>query len=84
MRTEDPQPVRLADYRPPAYLIDTVRLEFRLAPSATRVRSTLTIRRAGDDAEPLRLDGEGLRSIALSIDGRAPSMHLSTPSTPRG
>jgi aminopeptidase N len=71
MQTDSPQPVRLADYRPPAYLIDAVRLEFALEPSATRVRSKLTIRRAGEKPEPLRLDGEGLKSIALAIDGRA-------------
>jgi aminopeptidase N len=69
MRTETPQPVRLADYRPPAFLIDTVRLDFDLAASATRVRATLALRRNGDHAEPLRLDGERLRLISAAIDG---------------
>ena len=70
MRTDIAQPIRLVDYRPPAYLIDEVRLEFRLEPSATRVKSILSIRRSGNHAEPLWLDGEGLKSIALSLDDR--------------
>jgi len=71
MRTDFAESIHLVDYRPPAYAIDEVRLEFRLEPSATRVKSTLSIRRAGDHAKPLRLDGEGLKSISLSLDGRA-------------
>ncbi len=71
MRTDIPQPVRLTDYRPPAYFVDEVRLAFDLAPAATRVRARLAIRRNGDHAEPLRLDGEGLKPISLAIDGRA-------------
>ena len=71
MRTDIPQPTRLVDYQPPPYLIDEVALDFRLSPSATRVKARLTIRRAGDHAQPLRLDGEGLRPIAFAIDGRA-------------
>ena len=34
MRTEQAQPVRLADYRVPDYLIDTVDLDVRLARHA--------------------------------------------------
>ena len=43
--TPAPRETRLADYQPPAYLIDTVRLEFTLDPAATRVRSGLALRR---------------------------------------
>jgi aminopeptidase N len=32
-----PQPTRLADYRPPEFLVDTVELTFDLAPADTRV-----------------------------------------------
>jgi aminopeptidase N len=71
MRTETPQPIRLSDYRPPAFLIDAVELGFRLEPNATRVTSRLSIRRNGDHAEPLRLDGVRLRPIAFAIDGTA-------------
>lgn len=43
MRTDFAESIHLVDYRPPAYAIDEVRLEFRLEPSATRVKSTLSI-----------------------------------------
>src|SRR3989338_4082745 len=72
MRTETPQPVRLAEYRPPAYLIDEVFLDFALEPSATRVKAKLTVRRNGDHAEPLVLDGDGLKTLWGKADAPAP------------
>jgi len=71
MRTETPQPIRLADYRPPAFLIDEVSLAFDLAPNATRVKSRLNVRRNGAHAEPLKLNGERLNLVSVSVDGRA-------------
>src|SRR5580704_769025 len=71
MRTDTPQPIRLSDYRPPAYLIDTVDLDFRLEPTATRVRASLAVRRQGDHAEPLRLDGVRLKALSFAVDGVA-------------
>ena len=71
MRTDIPQPIRLADYRPPAFLIDQVHLDFDLDPTATRVKATLTIRRNGDHAEPLRLNGVRLKPISVAVDGEA-------------
>src|SRR4051812_44311085 len=75
MRTDQPVPVRLADYRPPAFLVDEVDLVFALEPSATRVRARLSLSRNGEHAEPLRLDGVRLKPISVAIDGRplAPS-----------
>ena len=70
MRTETPAPVRLADYAPPAYLIDEARLAFNLEPDATRVKARLTMRRNGDHAQPLRLNGERLKAISVAMDGR--------------
>ncbi|QUD86118.1 aminopeptidase N [Phenylobacterium montanum] len=70
MRTETPQPIRLSDYRPPAFLVDEVHLDFQLEPNATRVRSRLTLRRNGEHAEPLRLDGVRLKPVSVAIDGR--------------
>jgi aminopeptidase N len=69
MTSKKTSPTRLADYRPPAYLIDEIDLDIRLDPSATRVRSRLTLRRNGDHALPLRLDGERLTPISLRVDG---------------
>jgi aminopeptidase N len=70
MRTDTPSPVRLADYKPPAYLIDQVHLDFDLEPRTTRVKAKLSVRRNGDHAKPLRLDGEGLKLIGIAVDGR--------------
>src|SRR5215469_13967765 len=68
-----PQPVRLADHRPPAFLIDTVDLVFDLDGEDTRVKSRLGMRRnpaAFDPAEPLQLDGEDLTLVSLALDGQ--------------
>ncbi len=70
MRTETPPPVRLADYRPPAFLIDEAHLDFDLSPGATRVKARLNIRRNGEHAEPLRLNGERLKPLSVAVDGR--------------
>src|SRR5665213_972467 len=70
MPTDTTQPTRLADYRPPAFLIKAASLEFQLEPRATRVKARLTIRRNGYHAEPLRLNGERLRAVSVAIDGR--------------
>ena len=40
-----PRETRLADYRPPAFLVETVELSFDLDEAATRVRSRMTVRR---------------------------------------
>src|SRR5690242_15407134 len=70
MRTETPQPIRLADYAPPAFLVDEVSLTFDLKPNATRVRAVLAVRRNGAHAEPLRFNGERLKLVSIAIDGR--------------
>jgi aminopeptidase N len=67
-----PRPVRLAEYRPPDFLVDTVDLVFELGDTDTRVKSRLGIRRnpEGSDREaPLHLDGEELALISLALDG---------------
>ncbi len=61
-----------ADYRPPAFLVDNVDLHFTLDPAATVVRSRLTVRRNpahGDATAPLRLDGEAIELLSVSLDG---------------
>jgi aminopeptidase N len=70
MRTDTPQAIRLADYRPPAFLIDEVHLTFDLQPNATRVKAKLQVRRNGDHSDPLTFNGERLTAISVSIDGR--------------
>jgi aminopeptidase N len=69
-----PQPVRLADYRPPDYLVDQVELQFRLEPADTVVEARLAMRRnpaAGERSPPLVLDGQELELIGLRLDGEA-------------
>ena len=66
-----PQPVRLADYQPPAYLIDTVDLAFELGAEDTRVKSRLSIRRnpaVSERGAALHLDGEALELVSLALD----------------
>ena len=70
MRTDTPQPIRLTDYRPPAFLVDEVHLTFDLKPNATRVKAKLQVRRNGDHAEPLKFNGERLKAISVAVDGR--------------
>jgi aminopeptidase N len=70
MRTETPQPIRLSEYRPPAFLVDEVHLTFDLQPNTTRVTAKLSVRRNGDHAEPLVFNGERLKPLRVAIDGR--------------
>src|SRR6201982_169493 len=74
MRTEQGRPVRLEDYRPPDWLVESVELDVSLSPTATRVRAALTLRPNGNGAAPapLMLDGEALTLRALKLDGAAP------------
>ncbi|MDO9125603.1 MAG: aminopeptidase N, partial [Parvibaculum sp.] len=67
MRTEDPRPIRLKDYTPPAFRIEEVSLEIELDPKRTRVHSRLSMRRQGEG--PLVLDGEKLKLHEVRIDG---------------
>ena len=73
MRTEQPVPIRLEDYRPPDWLVETVDLDVSLDPTATRVRATLRLKpnpKATAPA-PLVLDGDGLTLGSLTLDGEA-------------
>ncbi len=69
--TDRPKPVRLADYRPPPWLVDSVRLDFLLDPETTRVTSRVAFSpNPGTDDRTFHLDGEGLRLVRAAIDGR--------------
>ncbi|WP_342352700.1 aminopeptidase N [Afifella marina] len=75
MQREGAAVVRLEDYRPTDYAIDTVDLDFRLDPTATQVTASLAVRRrepSPTQAEnpPLILDGDGLKLKQVFVDGR--------------
>ncbi|MBV8973076.1 MAG: aminopeptidase N, partial [Sphingomonadaceae bacterium] len=64
-----PPTIRLADYRPPAWLIPEVALVVELDAVTTRVRARFTVKRNGAHAEPLALDGEDLTLVSAAING---------------
>jgi aminopeptidase N len=71
MRTEEPRAIRLEDYRPPDWLVETVELNVVLHAAQTRVQSLLHVKpnpQAGAPA-PLVLDGDGLTLTAIKLDG---------------
>jgi len=70
MRTDTARPVRLEDYRPPDWLVETVDLDVALDATATRVRATLALKPnpQGTAGAPLVLDGDALTLTALALD----------------
>jgi aminopeptidase N len=71
MRTDIAQPIRLKDYRPPDWLVETVSLDFSLDSAATRVRATLALRPSPKAASaPLILEGDELSLLSLKLDGK--------------
>ncbi len=83
MRTEQARPVRLENYRPPDWLVETVELDVSLHPTATNVRATLKMTpnsKAGAPA-PIVLDGDGVRLVSLKLDGSVlrPDSYAATP-----
>lgn len=70
MRAEDAPLIRLEDYRPSDWLIDTVDLDIVLDPTRTRVRSQLQLRPnpAGHVGAPLVLDGDELTPDSILLD----------------
>ncbi|CAN1510238.1 PepN Aminopeptidase N [Rhabdaerophilaceae bacterium] len=73
MTAENSPMIRLADYRPPNFLIDHVDLDFALHPSETMVNAVLHLRRNPDGVPdaPLVLDGEDLILWEISLNETA-------------
>ncbi|WP_428029288.1 aminopeptidase N [Ancylobacter sp.] len=82
-RDADPQPVRLGDYRPPDWLVDTVHLDVRLHPNAARIVARLAMRPnpEGREGSPIVLDGDELNLTSLTLDGAplAGTAYVATP-----
>ncbi len=71
MRTEQAPTIRLQDYRPPDWLVDTVHLDVSLHPTASRVKARLALRPNTSTPAPVVLDGDGLNLVSVAIDGVA-------------
>ena len=71
MNANEPAATRLADYAPPPFLVDEVDLDFELDEKRTLVRARLKVRRnpAAEPAADLVLDGHGLDTRAVRVDG---------------
>jgi len=68
---EATQAVYLRDYRPPAYHIDSVELNFDLGEEVTQVRACLhVVGSATSRGCPLVLDGRELKLQSIALDGR--------------
>jgi len=63
-------PIRLSDYRAPAWRVETVELDFDLGIDASEVLARLHLRRDPAQDAPLRLDGEDLQLLSIVLDGR--------------
>ncbi len=77
MSEAKPKTILRSQYRVPDYLIDEVELAFELGETETIVEARLQVRRradrSGDDGQgvpPLVLDGQGLETRLVEIDGR--------------
>lgn len=70
-----PPTIRREDYRAPDWLVPEIALDFDLAADRTIVKARLRVERNGAHEEPLRLDGEALKLVSVTIDGK-PAEHL--------
>ncbi|OOG43521.1 aminopeptidase N [Rhodanobacter sp. C05] len=62
-------PIRLSDYRAPAWRVETVELDFDLGIDTSELFARLLLRRDPAQTEPLRLDGENLQLLSIALDG---------------
>ena len=77
MREGQDNVIYRADYRPPAFWIDTVELTFDLDPVKTRVLNRMKMRRNADvERQPLRLDGVELNLARVLVNGQGTSFKL--------
>jgi aminopeptidase N len=65
-----PAVIRRTDYQVPDWLIPDIALDFDLDPALTKVRATLSVTRNSAHDRPLRLDGDGLVPLEITVDGR--------------
>ena len=70
MKTTEPRAIHLKDYAPPPYRIPEIALDFTLDGKSTRVAAVMKVERRAASAEPLVLDGHGLKLVSVAVDGK--------------
>jgi aminopeptidase N len=65
-----PALIRLNDYHAPAWRVETIELDFDLGIDASELSARLLLRRDPAQQLPLRLDGEDLQLLSISLDGQ--------------
>ncbi len=74
MKTEHAPTIHRADYRPLPWTVERIDLHFNLDPTATVVTSRLAcVRNPEVEAGPLRLWGDTLERLSLTVDGAEPA-----------
>ncbi|MFP6699979.1 MAG: aminopeptidase N [Alphaproteobacteria bacterium] len=71
--TKTPTAIHLSDYRPPAFLVERIALEFDLQPDNTTVLARTAYRRNpahGAAKVHLSLDGEDMELLSIAMDGQ--------------
>ncbi|HVC17357.1 MAG TPA: aminopeptidase N, partial [Rhodanobacter sp.] len=70
LQEQAPALIRLSDYRAPAWRVDAVELDFDLGIDSSEVVARLRLHRDPAQQQPLRLDGESLELLAITLDGK--------------
>ena len=65
-----PTAIRRTEYQPPSWLVPRIELDFALDATRTIVKSRLHVERAGDDTDPLVLNGDSLELLSLLVNGK--------------
>ena len=73
-----PATIYLKDYKTPLFNVESVNLDFQIFDGKTIVTSTAVYVRNRADDEPLKLNGEGIKLLSVSIDGQALAMDAYT------
>ena len=75
---KDPPVIRREDYTPFPWLVPTVRMEFDLGVTRTRIVTTLDVERnpAAEPSPSIRLNGDGLELVSLKCDGGDCAGHM--------
>ena len=77
MKDAAPQPVRLAEYAPPAFLVEDVHLTFQLHPTHTIVKSRIRFAPNPESTDRrFRLFGEEMSLRRAAIDGQDWTPHV--------